>query len=265
LSTVPYAPKKPVAAVIPVFNERNTIADVVRRTIPFVDRVIVVDDGSTDDSGRALDGLDVEFIRQPVNRGKGAALMRGIEAAKAAGAGFAVTIDADNQHPPECIPDLLRQADDAHIVIGSRASDASRIPTARLRANRTANFFISWACGHWIEDTQCGFRVYPTGLFDRIRVRRHRRSGFVFESEVLIAACRQGYRVAPVPIPALYSEVLQRPSHFRPVFDVSAIVIMVTGKLVVRAFYPTGLIRSQRERRAQAQHPSCNRPDDGPL
>lgn len=259
------SPQSPVAAVIPVYNERATVADVVRRTLPFVDRVIVVDDGSTDDSARALDGLGIELIRQPVNGGKGAALMRGIEAAKAGGARFAVTLDADGQHPPEHIPDLLRQADDAHIVIGSRAADAARIPASRLFGNRAANFFISWACGHWIEDTQCGFRVYPLGLFDRLRLRRDRRSGFVFESEVLIEACRRGCRVTPVPVPALYAEVLQRPSHFRPFSDVTAIVIMVTLKLLARAFYPAGLLRAMRECRAASHAPSCIRQDDGPL
>ena len=265
MSAQSQASRKPIVAVIPVFNERDTIADIVRRTMSLVDRTIVVDDGSTDGSHLALDGLDVQLIRQPVNQGKGAAPLRGIDSARSIGAEFVVTLDADNQHPPECIPDLLRQADTAHIVIGSRAADAGRIPTVRLRANRTANFFISWACGHWIEDTQCGFRVYPTGVFDRIRLRRRRLSGFVFESEVLIEACRQGIRVTPVPIPALYAEVLQRPSHFRPVFDIAAIVIMVTGKLVVRAFFIPGLIRSQRERRGVSRERSCNRNQNRPL
>jgi glycosyltransferase involved in cell wall biosynthesis len=265
LSAHPQAAKDPVTAVIPVYNERGTVADVVRRARPFVDRVIVVDDGSTDGSAGTLEGLDIDLIRQSANRGKGAALMRGIDAAKAAGARFVVTLDADNQHPPERIPDLLRQADDAKIVIGSRAADAARVPAARLFGNRAANFFISWACGHWIDDTQCGLRIYPAGLFDRIRLHRNRRSGFVFESEVLIAACRQGYRVASVPIPALYAEVLKRPSHFRPFFDVTAIVIMVTFKLLARGLYPAGLLRAWRERRAAVQDPSCNRQDAGSL
>ncbi|MEM9683574.1 MAG: glycosyltransferase family 2 protein, partial [Pseudomonadota bacterium] len=181
------------------------------------------------------------------------------------GAGFIVSLDADGQHPPELIPALLEQARPETLVFGSRAKDAAGIPIARLRANRTANFFISWASGRWIEDTQCGMRVYPSGLFDRIRLRRERRSGFVFESEVLIEACRAGLQVAPVPIPALYEQVLQRPSHLRPFFDISAIVIMVTLKILARGFYIQGLLRSQSERRRRLRERTCIRTSDAAL
>ena len=248
-----------MAVIVPVFNEARTIADIVARAAAHAARVIVVDDGSTDGSADALSGLGVETVRHSENQGKGAALASGIERARALGATFAVTLDADGQHPPECIPALLERADPHAIVVGNRMADIAAIPKARLRANRIANFFISWAAGQWIEDTQCGFRVYPLSVFERVRLRPRRRSGFVMESEVLIEACRAGYRVAAVPVPALYADVLQRPSHFRPVFDIAAIVIMVTGKLVARAFFPAGLIRSQRQRLARR---SCNRTRD---
>jgi glycosyltransferase involved in cell wall biosynthesis len=248
-----------VAAIVPVFNEARTIGNVVARAAPHADWVIVVDDGSTDGSMTMLSGMAVDAIHHPENRGKGAALVSGIGRARALGAAFAVTLDADGQHPPERIPALLQSADPRTIVVGSRMAAAGAIPKARLRANRTASFFISWAAGQWIEDTQCGFRVYPLSVFDRVRLRPRRRSGFVMESEILIEACRAGYRVATVPVPALYADVLQRPSHFRPVFDIAAIVIMVTGKLVKWGFFPAGLIRSQRQRRTQQ---SCNRTRD---
>lgn len=253
------------AAVIPAYNEEGTIADIARRTLPHVDEVIVVDDGSTDGTADALADLDVRVIPLDGNGGKGAALMRGVESARLRGADFIVSLDADGQHPPERIPELLRAARDDTIVFGSRAADAAGIPVARLRANRTANFFISWASGCWIEDSQCGLRVYPARLFDRIRLRRERRSGFVFESEVLIEACRAGWKVAPVAIPALYKQVLQRPSHFRPFFDISAIVVMVTLKILARGFYLQGLWRSQAQRRRFLRERSCIRKGDAAL
>jgi glycosyltransferase involved in cell wall biosynthesis len=211
-----------------------------------------------------LTDTGAEVLRLPENAGKGEALMRGIETARNTGADFIITLDADGQHPPECIPDFLCHLDPSRIVVGARTADLGSAPPARLRANRVANFFISWAAGHWIPDTQCGFRVYPARVFDRIRLRRRRRSGFVFESEVLIEACRNGFRVTPVPIPALYDSVLQRPSHFRPVFDIAAIVIMVTGKLVARGFCPQNYIQCRRERRQQEAR-SCIRTSDAAL
>lgn len=252
-------------AVIPVFNEVRTIEDIVRRTARHLGRIIVVDDGSTDGSAEALAGLAVEILRLPGNRGKGEALLRGIEAARAAEADYVVTLDADGQHPPECLPDFLHALAPDRIAVGSRIPDPRSTPGARLRANRVANFFISWAAGHWIPDTQCGFRAYPVRVFDRIRLKHGRRSGFVFESEILIEACRNGFRVTPVPVPALYASVLQRPSHFRPVFDIAAIVIMVTGKLLARGFYPSGFLRARRERRTQHPAQPCIRTPDAAL
>lgn len=237
-----------VAAVIPAFDEVRTIADVVRRTVGLVERTIVVDDGSSDGTLSCVEGLGVQTIRHDRNRGKGESLLTGIRAAEDAGCDYVVTLDADGQHPPECIPQLVAMANPKIIVLGSRTASKDAVPVVRYGANRTANFFISWAAGHWMSDTQCGFRVYPVGLFREVRLRRGRASGFVLESEVLIQACRAGYRVATVPIPALYDSVLQRPSRFRPVRDTAATVGMVTWKIVTRGFHPLGLLRSRRER-----------------
>lgn len=239
-----------VTALIPAYNEAKTIHGLIDRTLRFVGHVILVDDGSTDGTADLAERPEVEVKRQPQNFGKGKSLILGFQEARSTGYDFVVTLDADGQHRPEDIPRLLARISADTIVVGSRMSQAHLIPKGRYRANQTANFFISWAAGQWIDDTQCGFRVYPVGLFDRIHLKPNRRSGFVMESEVLIEASRAGYRVVTVPIPALYDAVLQRPSHFRPVRDIAAIVLMVTGKLLVRWTYPTGLVRSWKQRAA---------------
>ncbi len=242
-----------VTALIPAYNEAKTIVGLVDRTLGAIGHVILVDDGSTDGTADLVDREAVQILRQPENRGKGESLIAGFQAARAAGYEFVVTLDADGQHRPEDIPGLLAWADSGTIVVGSRMSQAHLIPKGRYLANQIANFFISWAAGQWIQDTQCGFRVYPIGLFDEIRLKRGRRYGFVLESEVLIEASRAGFRVVAVPIPALYDTVLQRPSHFRPVRDIAAIVLMVTGKLLARWTYPAGLVRSWKQRRAAGE------------
>ncbi len=142
-------------------------------------------------------------------------------------------------------------------MIGSRRADsaAGGQPAARRRANRVADFWISWAAGHAVADSQSGFRVYPAaalvGLDRYGRRRRGRR--FAFESEILIdAARRAGCRTVAVDIPALYGPTtLRRPSHFRPVADIARIVMMVAGKLLARGMDPAGLARSLAEARRE--------------
>lgn len=233
--------------VIPAFNEIRTIRDVVARTLAQGIAVIVVDDGSSDGTAEALDGMPVQLLLNEQNQGKAASLWRGFEAAKAAGARAVITLDADGQHYPEDIPRLIqahRTLPD-HIVIGSRLHAREKIPVARYRANRFANFWIGWAAGYPIHDSQSGFRIYPIALFERLQLRHDRASGFVFESEILIEAGRQGIYSIAVPISVSYGEH-HRGSYFRPVIDIVRIARMIAAKLLMRGMYLQGLVRSLR-------------------
>ena len=237
------------AVVIPAYNEGATIRAVAQRALVQVPLVIVVDDGSTDGTAAALEGLPVILLRNATNRGKAASLRRGADEAVGRGAGAVVTLDGDGQHCPEDIPLLLEawRAAPRSIVIGSRLHAREAIPVARYRANRFANFWISWAAGQAIADTQSGFRVYPAGLFAQARVPHGEAESFVFESEILIEAARSGVQVACVPIHAVYGMHV-RPSHFRPVVDIARIVRMVAWRLITRGLYLQGLLRSLRSR-----------------
>ena len=236
-----------VAAVIPAFNEVNTIRDVVERTLGQVPWVIVVDDGSIDGTGATLDGLPVTVLRNSGNRGKAASLARAIAHALGEGAEAVITLDGDGQHPPEHIPRLLA-AHGRHpdaIVIGSRLHDGRHIPMDRYFANRFANFWIAWAAGQPIADSQSGYRVYPAALLREISLRHDRAASFVYESEILIEAGRRGAKMVAVPVPAIY-EARGRRSHFRPVLDIARIVRMVAWKLLTRGLYLSGLVASLR-------------------
>lgn len=234
-----------LAAVIPAFNEVGTIRDVAARTLRRVSEVVVVDDGSSDGTGAALAGLPVTLIRNERNRGKAFSLARGAGHAIARGAEAIVTLDADGQHRPEDIPRLVEahERDPAALIVGSRLHDRAHIPRERYVANRFANFWIAWAAGQPIADSQSGFRIYPAGLLRELSPRAERHPGFIFESEILIEAGRRGVRITDVPVSAAYPERGRR-SYFRPVLDFARIARMVAWKLLSRGLYLPGLIRS---------------------
>lgn len=236
-----------LAAVIPAFNEAATIRDVASRALRQLARVIVVDDGSNDATAATLDDLPLTLLRNAENQGKAAALWRGMQHALAQGVEAVVTLDADGQHEPEDVPRLLaaHRSDPRAMVIGARLHDKSKIPMARYCANRFANFWIAWAAGTPLADSQSGFRIYPAALLKSVDVAHDRSAGFVFESEILIEAGRRGVPIIAVPIRAIYSSH-GRASYFREVLDTARIVRMVAWKLLSRGLYLNGLVRSLR-------------------
>ncbi|MGH8582460.1 MAG: glycosyltransferase family 2 protein [Gammaproteobacteria bacterium] len=228
-----------LTAVIPACNEAGTLRAVVCGVLAHIGRVIVVDDGSTDGTAAVLDGLCVTVLQNPGHLGKAASLWRGFTAAP--GAPALITLDADGQHDPRDLPRLIEayRADREAIIVGARLHHKRRVPRGRYYANRLANFWISWAAGQAIPDTQCGYRIYPQSVLTRLRDRLDRTQGFVFESEVLIEAARRGIRVVSVPVTAVYPR--GRRSHFKPIADIAAITRMVAWKLLARGLYPQGL------------------------
>ena len=234
-----------VAIVIPAFQEASTIEDILARcrvTCPDA-CVIVVDDGSTDDTATRAAGAGAVVLRQPGNGGKGRSLVRGLDHALALEATRVVTLDADGQHRPEDLPRLLACADAApdRIVIGSRRAGRAAAPRGRRISNQVADFWVSWASGWPVEDSQSGFRVYPAAVLRRIRLPRV--AGFAWESEVLIEAGRAGVRTVAIGVPTIYGGSLRRASHFRPVADITRIVLVVGGHLLRRGMHPVGLFR----------------------
>jgi glycosyltransferase involved in cell wall biosynthesis len=237
------------AIVIPAYNEAATIRSVAAEALRRGPLVIVVDDGSSDGTAAALAGLPLVLIRNPSNEGKAASLWRGIEHALAQGAEAVITLDGDGQHDPANVVALVAacRLSPGNIVIGARLADRRNIPTARYFSNRFANFWIAWAAGYPIEDSQSGFRLYPASLLRRIQVSHDRRHGFVFESEILIEASRLGIGSVSVPVAAIYPPLARR-SHYRPLLDGLRITRMVAWKLLSRGLYLRGLLNSLKGR-----------------
>jgi hypothetical protein len=230
---------------IPAYEEGRTIRALAQAALAHCPRVIVVDDGSRDDTALQLRGLPIVLLRHAANLGKAASLRGAFVHAQAQGAHCVVTLDGDGQHDPADAPLLLAawQYAPRRIVIGSRLHDRAQFPLARWRANRFACFWISWAAGHAIADSQSGFRVYPREVLAIALGPRVRGDGFTFESEILIEAAAQGHATQAVAIAGRYPQQA-RPSHFRPVADIARIVLMVAGRLLRRGMHPLGLWRS---------------------
>jgi len=241
--------KLKLAAVIPAHNESATVRAVAEASLRQVPLVIVVDDGSEDATSARLEGLPVVAMRNETNRGKAASLWRGIEYALAQDVDAVVTLDGDGQHDPAEIARLIAayRRHPGQIVIGARLADRRRIPLFRYISNRFANFWIAWASGYPIEDSQSGFRVYPAALLRKVSVRHDRSASFVFESEILIEASRHGVGSVAVPVAAIYPTAARR-SHFRPAMDALLITRMVAWKLLSRGLYLHGLFNSLRRR-----------------
>ncbi len=231
--------------VIPAYNESATIREVVQGALRHFDTVIVVDDGSSDDTLEKLLDLPVTLRQHPENLGKAASLWNGMQVALKLGAKGIVTMDGDGQHDPADLPQLLMAAQihPDRLVIGSRLWNRDAIPKARYRANRFANFWIAWASGQAIEDSQSGFRVYPAQLIRLCQFKLSRDRSFVFESEIIIEAARHQFLCAFQPVQTTYPKNA-RPSHFRPVKDIVRITRMVFWRLFIRGFFLPGLWRS---------------------
>lgn len=227
--------------VIPAFNERATVREVAARARRYCNNVIVVDDGSTDGTVEALAGLDVTLLRNEQNRGKADSLWRGFEQALAQGAAGVITLDADGQHAPEAIPSFVAATltNPEALIIGARRPLQRKASPWRYLANRIADFWISWAAGRPIEDSQSGFRCYPPRLLRDLTLKHGRQQGFVFESEVMIEAARREVRVVFIPI-GVAPRVGAPTSHFRPVVDILRITKMIALKLLSRGLYPQG-------------------------
>jgi glycosyltransferase involved in cell wall biosynthesis len=203
------------AAVIPCFNESASIAPLVRalrRQLPFV---LVVDDGSADDTAALAKAAGALVSRHDRNQGKGAALKTGLSRALEQGFEWAVTLDGDGQHAPEDLPALLRCAEEtgAALVIGNRMNEAWKIPWLRRQVNRWMSRKLSRRAGRHLPDTQSGFRIIHLPTWVALPLNT---AHFEVESEMLTAFLAAEHPVAFAPIRVINRN---RRSHIRPVSD----------------------------------------------
>jgi glycosyltransferase involved in cell wall biosynthesis len=192
--------------------------------------IIVVDDGSTDATARVARAAGALVLRHHGNRGKGAALRTGLEQALALGAGAAVAVDADGQHPADEAAALAgHPAPPAALVLGVRDLVGAGAPRANRISNSISDFFLSMFTGRRLADTQCGLRRYPLPATLELGARA---DGYAFEAEVVLRAARAGWSIEQVPVRVVYAPSAQRVSHFHVVRDPARIVARVVATML---------------------------------
>jgi glycosyltransferase involved in cell wall biosynthesis len=223
--------------IAPTYNNAGTLSDVIARVQALGLPLIVVNDGSTDETAAVLKSAlaGVTVLSHSRNRGKAAALQTGFAAA-AASHTHALSIDTDGQHDPAEIPKLLDRArrEPEAFVLGLRDESAPGYPAKSRLGRRLSNLFIQMESGLRVEDSQCGMRVYPLGLVQAVRCGAGR---YGFETEIVTRAAWAGCKVIEVPLACHYLPDDARVSHLNPWLDTFRAIGM-HARLLTRALLP---------------------------
>jgi glycosyltransferase involved in cell wall biosynthesis len=206
-----------VLALIPAYNEAARVGNVVTEARRHVDEVVVVDDGSADDTAVVAGNAGAKVLRHDRNQGKGKAIATALDYFGRSGAEFAVLLDADGQHDPAEIPKFVEAArrEQADVVVGNRMADTKDMPLVRKLANQFTSWVTVRLARHRIPDSQCGYRLVRRNVLKDLRFSTAR---FETETEMLIQAGRAGHKIASVPIRVIYGDQ-GRASHIHPLRD----------------------------------------------
>ena len=198
--------------LIPAYNEASVIADVISevRNAGY-ENIIVVDDGSSDDTYTRAQQTGVATLKHFLNRGKGAAMKTGIEAAKLLGADVVVTIDGDGQHNPSDIQKMLELINEGNdVALGTRLLAPKGMPKYKILANHIGNL-CTWAIyGLWVTDSQSGFRAFSKKALDAIETKTDR---YEYDSEVIREIYRNKLKFVETPIEVRYTEYSMGKTH----------------------------------------------------
>jgi glycosyltransferase involved in cell wall biosynthesis len=204
-----------VCVVIPTYNEAHSITGLIQQLRRQNLEILVVDDGSRDNTSRLALSAGAKVIRNEINSGKGRSLRKGFAYALKNGFDAVITMDGDGQHLPEDIPLFMRLAGscDKAIFVGNRMHKIKGMPWMRVFTNKFMSWLISCLVKQEIPDTQCGFRLIKRELLERLNLRTYK---YETESEVLIKAARLGFTVKSIPVSTVYSNGRSR---IHPVMD----------------------------------------------
>ena len=192
--------------ILPAYCEEKVIKEVIASIRQEgYKNIIVVDDGSNDNTYEQAKKTGVVTISHPINRGKGAATQTGIDAAKLLDADIIVTMDSDGQHDPKDIKKLVKPILDgkADVVIGSRMLNTKDMPQSRILMNKIANIVTYIFFGIMVGDSQSGLRAYSKKAYNSVYTYMDR---YEFESEMLGQIKDANLKIKEVPIKVIYTE-----------------------------------------------------------
>ncbi|MDE5678492.1 DUF2062 domain-containing protein [Phocaeicola sp.] len=236
-----------IVVLIPTYNNGKTLAAVIEEVCKYAGDILVVNDGSTDHTADILKQYpDIKTITHPTNKGKGAALKRGLSQAQTDGFRYAITLDSDGQHFASDIPrfvEAIEKTPDT-LLVGARNLTADNMPGKNTFANKFSNFWFRLETGLKLEDTQSGYRLYP------LRKMNVQGSGYTakyeFELEAIVFAAWADVAVKNIPIHVYYPPQEERVSHFRPFRDFTRISVLNTVLVLVAFLWiaPRNLLRN---------------------
>lgn len=223
--------------LIPTYNNAGTLAAVLEDALTYTHQVIVVNDGSTDNTEEILKQFpQVHAVNYTPNKGKGIALRTGFKEAVKLGYEHAITMDSDGQHFAKDVVEFLTwlEAEPNSLLIGARNMEQETVPGKSSFGNRFSNFWFWVNTGVRLQDTQSGYRSYPVA---KLANKKYFTSKYEFEIEVIVRAEWSGVQVRCVPVSVYYPSPEERISHFRPFKDFTRISILNTVLVLVSVLW----------------------------
>ena len=201
--------------VIPAYREEKHIRAVVENVKKYIDSVVVIDDGSDDNTVKEAESTGAVVLRQPENMGKGAALELGFSWACDNGYEFLITMDADGQHSADDLPGFINayRQDKYPVIVGNRMVHSNEMPLVRRVTNRFMSWLISRVMRQYVPDTQCGYRLYRCDILEGIQCSSSR---FDAESEILMILSTRDIKIGSAPVTVIYDDEV---SKINPVKD----------------------------------------------
>jgi len=212
-----------VTAVIPFYNPENILTKVITETLPHVDDLVLVNDGST----RNLDNIipraaNIHYISLANNSGKGAALKRGFDKAIELGSKFIISLDSDYQHDPKFIPTFLEALKTSDFVIGKRHFTFAKMPIARVFSNTITSKILSFKTHQKIFDSQSGYRGFNASIIKKILPSTN---GFEAESEMILLAAKNGIQISFIDISTKYDNEKSEIKVFSTIFNFIKVIL----------------------------------------